>query len=43
MAMKLLTIDEIHATESADPALVVGHVQILGVVIVELATLDRAG
>ena len=29
MAMKLLTVDEIHATESADPALVVGHVDIL--------------
>ena len=28
MAMKLLTVDEIHATESADPALVVGHVDI---------------
>src|SRR5271165_6783882 len=30
MAMKLFTIDEIHATESADPALVVGHVDIPG-------------
>ena len=29
MAVKLLTVDEIHATESADPALVVGHVDIL--------------
>ena len=29
MAMKLLTVDEIHATQSADPALVVGHVDIL--------------
>ena len=28
MAMKLLTVDEIHATESADPALVVGHVDV---------------
>jgi hypothetical protein len=30
MAMKFLAIDEIHATESADPALVVRHVQIPG-------------
>ena len=30
MAMQLFTIDERHATESADPALVVGHIQILG-------------
>jgi hypothetical protein len=30
MAMKLFTIDEIHATESADPALVVGHVDVPG-------------
>ncbi len=28
MAMKLLCVDEIHATESADPALVVSHVDI---------------
>ena len=30
MAVKLLAVDEVHATESADPALVVGHVDVPG-------------
>jgi hypothetical protein len=29
MAMKLFSIDEFHVTEAADPALVVGHVDVL--------------
>ena len=28
MAMQFFTVDELHATESADPALVVGHVDV---------------
>src|SRR5207344_2612731 len=28
MAMKLFPVDEIHATESTEPSLVVGHVQV---------------
>jgi hypothetical protein len=30
MAVEFLTVDEVHATESADPALVVGHVDVPG-------------
>ena len=30
VAVKLLAVDEVHATESADPALVVGHVDVPG-------------
>src|SRR5262249_30098970 len=30
MAVKLLTVEEGHATESADPALIVGHVDVPG-------------
>ena len=28
VTMKFLTVDEVHATESADPALIVGHVDV---------------
>jgi hypothetical protein len=30
VAVKLFAVDEVHATESADPALVVGHVDVPG-------------
>jgi len=30
MAVEFLTVDEVHATKSADPTLVVGHVQVPG-------------